>query len=111
MSVETAMNAVLGLVLGAAGIALLRWCRAPRPTRAQRAAARQQLGASVWDAATDKWVRLEAGARPGPGQLTARQLDELDQLEVAWLAPAYDAAGVRRLRDAVRDEQQGGDSA
>lgn len=109
MSIDIAMNWGIAVILGAAGVALIRLCRAPRPVRVR------QPGVTVWDSATDRWVRLAPGAQPGPGQLTARQIAELDQLELAWLAPAYDrfdlGAGLKRLRDAVRDEQQGGDTA
>lgn len=74
-----------------------------------------EIGVAVWDSAAEKWVTLAPGAEPGPGQMTAREVEEADQLELLYLAPAYGEtdlnAGCERLWQAVRDEQQKGEQA
>jgi hypothetical protein len=43
--------------------------------------------------------------------MTCCQIEEADALELLWLAPAYGEdidAGLRRLRAAMGDEQEGG---
>lgn len=74
-------------------------------------------GLTVWDDNADvhRWITLPPGVKPGPGQYTDREVASLDQLELAWDAPAYGdtavdpawAAGLERLWDAVRDHQKG----
>lgn len=64
----------------------------------------------VWDAAAEQWVNLPPGIAPSPGQMTAQEIAEADPLELLWLAPEYDPeldAGCDRLRQAIRDEQNG----
>lgn len=68
-------------------------------------------GLDVWDDHTQRWITLPPGVQPGPGQYTDREVVSLDQLELAWGAPAYGettvdpawAAGLERLWDAARD--------
>jgi hypothetical protein len=70
-------------------------------------------GIDVWDDNVHRWITLPPGVKPGPGQYTDREVVSLDRLELAWDAPAYGetvvdpawAAGLERLRDAVRDHQ------
>lgn len=63
---------------------------------------------AVWDFAAEKWIDLPPGVKPGPGQMTARDVAEADPLELLYLSNAYDP-GIDRLRQAIRDEQQNGD--
>jgi hypothetical protein len=68
-------------------------------------------GVDVWDDNARRWITLPPGVKPGLGQYTDREVVALDQLELAWDAPAYGetavdpawAAGLERLRDAIRD--------
>lgn len=109
MNAETAINAAIVAFLATATVVLYRLCRTQRPSEAQRvAAARLRVGLTVWDFAAEKWIDLAPGGRPGPGQMTARDVAEADPLELLYLAPAYDP-GIDRLRQAIRDEQQNGD--
>lgn len=76
-------------------------------------------GLDVWDDHANRWITLPPGVKPGPGQYTDREVVSLDQLELAWDAPAYGEttvdpawdAGCERLWDAIRDERQKGDQA
>ncbi|WP_119581519.1 hypothetical protein [Streptomyces europaeiscabiei] len=80
-----------------------------RPSETQRvAAARRRVGLTVWDFAAEKWIELAPGVQPGERQMTARDIDAADQLELLYLSNAYDP-GIDRLRQAIRDEQQNGD--
>lgn len=72
-------------------------------------------GLDVWDDNTHRWITLPPGVKPSPSQYTDREVVSLDQLELAWGAPAYGeaavdpawAAGCERLWDAIRDVQKG----
>jgi hypothetical protein len=73
-----------------------------------RAARAEELGElTVWDFAAERWMHLPPGAKPGPGQMTLRQIERSPQLELTWLAPAYgekaaaslDAALTRMLEE------------
>lgn len=108
MSGETVANLAYAGFIAALGGALIWLCREPKPTEAERG------GLTVWDFTAEAWVDLPAGASPGPGQMTCREIDEADQLELLWLAPAYGDegdldvdTGLRRLRAAMGDEQEG----
>ncbi len=83
-----------------------------RPSEAERiAAADMRVGFLVWDFTAETWIRLTPGIEPGPGQMTARQIEEADPLELLYLARAYDPhldAGEARLQAAIDDEQNGG---
>lgn len=62
----------------------------------------------VWDEATERWVRLPYGAKPGPGQLTEAEVDALDRFQIALDDPVTGPqweAGRERLFDAVRDHR------
>jgi hypothetical protein len=103
----TVINISIAVEAAVCAFALLRLCRTRRPAREQCA------GARVWDTVAEAWVPLAPGAVPGPGQMTEREIAEADALELLYLAPAYDAeleAGFDRLRQAIRDEQQKGES-
>lgn len=104
MSAAALIDLGIYVVLALAAVALFRLCFTPRPSARRMA----------WDFATEKWVRLPSGAAPGPGQMTAGQIAEADPLELLYLAPAFDAeldAGCARMWDAIRDEQQKGETA
>lgn len=49
-------------------------------------------GLTVWDDRANRWLTLPPGVKPGPGQYTDREVASLDELTVAWDAPAYDPA-------------------
>jgi len=90
---------------------------------------------TVWDLTAERWIHLEPGTQPAPGQLTRDQLTAADQLDLLYLSPAFGEGiatvddsldrlftrlgpptrdlglntGCDQLRDAIRDEQQKGD--
>ncbi|WP_319052636.1 hypothetical protein [Streptomyces europaeiscabiei] len=100
----------LGCWLGAGVLAAVLFSRHARrrPSEAQRAAvARRRVGLTVWDFAAEEWIELAPGVQPGGGQMTARDIDAADPLELLYLSNAYDP-GIDRLRQAIRDEQQNG---
>lgn len=76
-------------------------------------------GLDVWDDRANRWITLPPGVKPRPSQYTDREVASLDELTVAWDAPAYDpatdpqwAARRARLLDAIRDHRnQKGDQA
>ncbi len=80
-----------------------------RPSEAERvAAADMRVGFLVWDFTTEQWMRLTPGTQPGPGQMTARQIEEADPLELLYLARAYDPypdTGEARLQAAIDNDQ------
>jgi hypothetical protein len=109
VNAETAINGAIAAFSVTAAVVLFRLCRTRRPSEAQRVvAARRRVGLTVWDFAAEKWIDLPPGVKPGEGQMTARDVAEADELELLYLAPAYDP-GFDRLRQAIRDEQQNGD--
>lgn len=115
MNAATVINLAFAAFLILAAVVLFRLCRTPRATKQQRAAeARKRVGLTVWDFAAEAWVELPVGAEPGAGQMTRRQIDEADQLELLWLAPSYSGPdleiGHQRMRAALRDDQQGGET-
>lgn len=70
----------------------------------------ERAGMAVWDSAAEKWIRLAPGVEPGPGQMTGREVEDADQLELLWLVPAFDpelAAGRARLQQAIDDDIKG----
>ena len=85
-----AVNLVIVALLLLAAFLLLGMCRAA--ARADRAQERQARGTAVWNGDTQQWTHLPPGVQPGPSQYTAAQVTELDQLEVALAAPAFDPA-------------------
>lgn len=122
MSTDTAIQ--LTYVVGglAAGITLL-WVFTRRRTAEP---------VTVWDFEAEEWIELPPGVQPGSRQMTAWDLAEADELELLYLARAYDRAaaaidegmtqlfeelgpppafdpaweaGRERLWDAVRDNQ------
>jgi len=103
---NTAINVFIAVEAAGCAFVLLRLRRTRRPARGQCA------GAKVWDTTAEAWVPLAPGAVPGPGQMTEREIDEADALELLYLAPAYDAelaAGCDRLLQAIRDEHPKGE--
>lgn len=112
MTVDTILNLGIAALFLGTGCVLYRCCRTPRPASPdQAAAALGWAGTRVWDHAAEAWILLPPGIEPGPGQMTERQLEAADRLELLWLAPAYNAdsfaEGRARLLDAMRDEQEG----
>lgn len=126
--------AVVGASLAGAYFHIEKAKRRPSERARIIAAARARTGLTVWDTTTHRWVHLPPGVQPGPGQMTNRDIEEADQLELLWLSPAYDEAaaavdeglsrlfeelgppptaeeGLAELRQAIRDEQQKGDPA
>lgn len=105
---------IAALLFGSVPVARWQIRRARREESAQDRFIREACtpGLEVWDDNTLRWVTLPPGVRPGPGQHTDREVVALDQLELAWDAPAYvrpvvdpaRAAGLERLWDAARDE-------
>jgi hypothetical protein len=86
-----------------------------------RASRAEELGElTVWDFAAERWVHLPPGGKPGPGQMTRRQIERTPGMELSYRAPAYGEkeaaaldAGLTQLFEelgppsAVRDEQDG----
>jgi hypothetical protein len=95
-----AINVAVAVLLVFAALLTLGLCRAAgRPTPAK-----ETRGLRVWDFDAEAWVDLPAGARPGPGQMTSRQIEDADDLELLWLSRPYvRPAGLERLWDAARD--------
>lgn len=116
MSAETVIDLAYAALFFVVGCVLFRprhKRRTRRPSETLLAAAGRPVG-RVWDFSTEKWVDLPSGTKPGPGQMTSRQIEKTDPLELLYLAPAYDAelaAGCDRLRAAIRDEQEKGEQA
>lgn len=109
MSAEPVIEGAILAFFVTAVVVFRRLHRSRRPSEAQRvAAARRRVGLTVWDFAAEKWIDLPPGVKPGPRQMTARDVDAADPLELLWLSNAYDP-GIDRLRQAIRDEQQKGD--
>jgi hypothetical protein len=105
VSAETVINAAFGAVAVTAAVVFVRLSRSRWP--AERVSfTRRRVGLTVWDFAAEKWIDLAPGVRPGDRQMTARDIDAADQLELLYLSNAYDA-GIDRLRQAIRDEQRG----
>lgn len=133
MDATTVINLSYAGAAFAAGIGLL-WLSCPRrPSEAERTtAARVRVGFTVWDFDAEEWVELPPGVEPGPAQMTARDIAKADELELLYLSRAYDRAsaaidegltrlfeqlgpppacdpawdaGMERLWDAVRDQQ------
>lgn len=106
MSTLTAALTAVGVVAACLLLLAFGLCRA-----AGRGSRAEEAGTQVWDTGLGRWVRLPYGARPGPGQLTEREVDARDrcQLLISELNadphdPKWDA-GCERLWDAIRDEQ------
>lgn len=102
-----AINLSVAALLVLAVLLALGLCRAagrPYPAKETR-------GQRVWDEAAERWTRLPYGVKPGPGQLTEREVNARDryqllisELEADPLDPKWDA-GCARLLAAIRDEQ------
>ncbi|MDX3587314.1 hypothetical protein [Streptomyces europaeiscabiei] len=109
MNAETVINAAFAAVAVTAVVVFFRLSRSRWPSEALRVtAARRRVGLTVWDFAAEEWIELAPGVQPGERQMTARDIDAADQLELLYLSNAYDP-GIDRLRQAIRDEQQNGD--
>lgn len=115
MSRLAAAALIVTLLIGSLPVALWQIRRARREESTQARFIREACtpGLDVWDDHADRWITLPPGVKPGPSQYTDREVGALDQLELAWDAPAYVrpavvdpswAAGLERLWDAVRDE-------
>lgn len=101
VSTDTILNLLCVAVLIAFAVTAWLLTRDEKPTEEERA------GLTVWDSAAEKWIRLAPGAERGPGQMTSREVEDADQLELLWLAPAFDpetAAGWSRLQQAIDDD-------
>lgn len=105
-----AINLMVAALLLLAACLLFGMCR--NAARADRAAEAQAArGITVWDDHAGQWTQLPPGEQPGPGQYTAAQVAELDQLTLALAAPAFDpatdpqwAAGRARLLADLNDQ-------
>ncbi|WP_405960759.1 hypothetical protein OG235_27730 [Streptomyces sp. NBC_00024] len=107
MNAESVIEGAIVAVVVTAVVVFYRLHHTRRPSEAQRvAAARRRVGLTVWDFAAEKWIELAPGVKPGDRQMTARDIDEADPLELLYLSNAYDP-GIARLRQAIRDEQHG----
>jgi hypothetical protein len=95
--------AVVSSSLAGTYFALARARRKPSERARIIAAAHARTGLTVWDTTTHRWVHLPPGVQPGPGQMTNRDIEEADQLELLWLSPAYDA-GRERLKKRINSE-------
>lgn len=115
MSAETTVNIAFAAFLVAAAAGLFWLYREPGPTESKQDRFIREActpGLTVWDDRADRWITLPPGVQPGPHQYTDREVVALDQLELAWDAPAYVRpapdpawdAGRERLWDAARDE-------
>jgi hypothetical protein len=105
-----AINVTVAVLLVFAALLTLGLCRAagrPYPAKETR-------GQRVWDFDAEDWVDLPAGALPGPGQRTVRQLDDMSGLDLLYLSRPFDpatdpqwAAGRARLLNEERNRHQG----
>ncbi|MDX3637771.1 hypothetical protein PV728_47880 [Streptomyces europaeiscabiei] len=105
MNAETVINIALAAVAVTAAVVFFRLSRSRWPSE-RVSAARRRVGLTVWDFAAEEWIELAPGVQPGERQMTARDIDAADQLELLYLSNAYDP-GLDRLRQAIRDEQHG----
>jgi hypothetical protein len=93
---------------------LIRRAQAAESTRDRFIREACTPGVDVWDDSVHRWITLPPGVKPGPGQYTDREVASLDELTLAWDAPAFDpatdpqwAAGRARLLAAIRDHKEG----
>lgn len=112
-----AANALIVTVLLVFAVWAVRfsWQRARAHDAARdaiRAASAEAPGIEVWDENAERWLRLPPGVQPGLGQYTDRDVAALDDLTIAWSAPAWDpatdpqwAAARARLHANLNDQQ------
>jgi hypothetical protein len=105
---------IIAAVLAASGAGTVALVRRARAAGALIDQILHEPGTQVWDDDAHCWLTLPDGTLPGPSQYTVRDVAALDDLVLAWQAPAFDpatdpqwAAGRARLLADLNNDQQG----